>query len=254
MTINIPYRRTCRQLADGSYANNGNGRYVVHPMFATKPEAYIRAFLLLQKDLRELFDYVEPADQNCPSFSFRIHELLLRACIEVEANCKAILADNGYRPNGERDLNMRDYRKVEESHRLSGYKVRVPGWHGDRGVRCPFEVWGNRGERLPLPWYQIYNETKHNRATTFHQATFDHLVDAVCGVVVLLSAQFVQEDFESEDYLVAVGRNRDGMDAAIGGFFRVSFADWPEEQRYEFDWQNMQEGADPFAVYPYQPE
>ncbi|KAJ3473113.1 hypothetical protein NLI96_g13125 [Meripilus lineatus] len=85
----------------------------------------------------------------------------------------------------------------------------------------------------------------------FHQATFDHLVDAVCGVVVLLSAQFMQEDFESEDYLVAVGRNRDGMDAAIGGFFRVSFADWPEADRYEFDWQHLQDEVDPFVAYPY---
>jgi hypothetical protein len=37
----------------------------------------------------EAVDYVEPADQNLNTYSFRIHELLMRACIEVEANCKA---------------------------------------------------------------------------------------------------------------------------------------------------------------------
>ena len=77
MSISLPYRRTCRQLVDGSYANNGHGGYVTHPRYANDPEHYVRAFLLIQKDLIELFDYVEPADQNLVCYSYRIHELLL---------------------------------------------------------------------------------------------------------------------------------------------------------------------------------
>jgi len=91
MSIKRPYHRTCRQFVDGEYAEGGRWRYLVHPLFALSPAPYVRAYLLLLKDLRDLFDYVEPADTNLRCYSFRIHALLLRACVEVEANFKAIL-------------------------------------------------------------------------------------------------------------------------------------------------------------------
>lgn len=251
MTLPRPYRRTCRQLADGSYANSGNGQYVLHPTYAKSPEHYVRAFLLLQKDLQELFDYIEPSDRNIECHSFRVHELLLRACVEVEANCKGILAENGYvRRNG--DLNMRDYRKLEASHQLSGYAVRVPTWHGAQGTRRPFANWADQAADQPLPWYRAYNATKHDRAERFSEATVEHMLDAVCGVVALLSAQFITEDFSNSDVLLAVGGGRDGMETAIGGYFRVSFPEWPHEARYEFDWRTLADAVDPFLNYPYE--
>src|ERR1051325_6627811 len=94
MAISRPYRRTCRQFLKGDYGQNGN--YVSHPKFAQSPSHYVRGFILLLKDLQGLFDYVEPADTNLSTYSYRIHSLLLRACVEVEANCKAILRANGY--------------------------------------------------------------------------------------------------------------------------------------------------------------
>lgn len=248
MGLAKPFRRTCRQLADGSYAHGGHGRYVTHPAYAKSPEHYIRAFLVLQKDLQELFDYVEPSDQNLTCHSFRIHELLMRACMEVEANCKAVLTENaavlGDSPN------MLDYKKLEASHKLSGYAVSVPTWHGDRGKRTPFANWAN-ADNQRLPWYHAYNMTKHNRATNFHEATFEHLLDAVCGVVALLSAQFYTEDFSNNNVLMAVGRSRDGMTGAIGGYFRVAFPEWPEADRYEFDWAALANENDAFANFPY---
>ena len=96
MPVTCPYRRTCRQFVDGSYSEGGRWQYMLHPKFAQAPEHYVRAFLLLLKDLQELFDYIEPADKNLHCYSYRIHALLLRACVEVEANCKAILKENGY--------------------------------------------------------------------------------------------------------------------------------------------------------------
>jgi hypothetical protein len=91
--------------------------YIMHPAFAKEPQHYIRAFELIQEDLLDLFDYIEPADVNLHCYSYRIHALHLRTCIEVEANCKAILKENGY-PTGS-DWNMRDYKKLEKTHHLS---------------------------------------------------------------------------------------------------------------------------------------
>jgi hypothetical protein len=157
---------------------------MVHPLFAQSPEHYVRAFLIMLKDLQELFDYVEPSDKNLACYSYRIHALLLRACVEVEANCKAILKENGYSKSG--DWDMRDYRKIEKTHLLSSYEVRVPNWSGVKATRSPFSAWSAGSS---LPWYQAYNTTKHDRHSEFEKATFEHLIDASCGLLVLLSAQ-----------------------------------------------------------------
>jgi len=247
MGIQRPFRRTSRQLIDGSYANSGHGQYVKHPRFAKDPEHYVRAYLLIQKDLRELFDYIEPSDQNLLCYSYRVHELLLRACIEVEANCKAILLENGYRKTG--DLRMDDYVKIEKSHLLSEYEVRIPAWSGSNGVRRPFEAWKN-GPRLE--WYQAYNATKHDRHAEFKKATYCAMLDAVCACLVLLSSQFRDHDFSGQSDFLALDGPSDGTSDAIGGLFRVRFPQsWPESERYEFNWQKLREEDDPFQNYPY---
>ena len=61
--------------------------------YSDHPEHYTRAFAILQKDIIGLFEYIEPSDINLVTYSFRIHELLVRTCIEVEANFKAILRE-----------------------------------------------------------------------------------------------------------------------------------------------------------------
>ena len=88
MAITRPFFRTCRPFADGEYESE-HSAYIRHPLYAKSPEHYTRAFLLIEKDVQTLFDYVEPADQNLHCYSFRIHELLLRTCVEIEANFKA---------------------------------------------------------------------------------------------------------------------------------------------------------------------
>jgi hypothetical protein len=96
MGINKPYHRNCRQFIDDSYADGGKWTYIIHPSYAKSPEQYIRAFQIILKDLQKLFEYVEPADGNLKCYSFRTHELLMRVCIEAEANFKAILLENDY--------------------------------------------------------------------------------------------------------------------------------------------------------------
>jgi hypothetical protein len=96
----------------------------------------VRAFAIIQKDMLEVFDFVEPADRNLSCYSYRIHELFIRTCIEIEANFKAILAENGYVQSG--DWNMTDYRKTEASHLLSAYLVKFPVWQGSQHTRQPF--------------------------------------------------------------------------------------------------------------------
>jgi hypothetical protein len=85
-----PFRRTCRPGVDGKYPDDTRESYIADQRYACAPEQYVLAFELIQKDLLELFDYIEPAHLNRQCYSYRIHELLMRTCVEVEANCKAV--------------------------------------------------------------------------------------------------------------------------------------------------------------------
>jgi hypothetical protein len=57
----------------------GHDSFIRHPQFAKSAQNSVRGFLLLLKDMRALFDFVEPGDANKDCYSFRIHELLFRA-------------------------------------------------------------------------------------------------------------------------------------------------------------------------------
>jgi len=230
-----PFKRTCRQFTDNSYGNEGKSSYVRHKDFANSPEQYIRAFLLIQKDLQSLFDYVEPSDQNLKCYSYRIHELLLRTCVEVEANCRAILLENGYIKKS--NLNMNDYKKINKSHHLSSYKVKLPLWYGKKSLRKPYKKWENGKS---LPWFEAYNNTKHDRHEKFNQASFNNLIDSVCGLVVILSSQFMQEDFMPGETYITLDGSVDGMESAIGNYFRVSYPnDWPKTEQYDFSYMDI---------------
>jgi|WetSurSiteA1Bulk_404760.scaffolds.fasta_scaffold24662_3 hypothetical protein len=247
MGVNKPYYRTCRQFIDGGYSEGGRSAYILDPNFAESATHYIRAFLLLQEDLLRLFEYIEPSYKNRNTYSFRIHELLFRVCVEIEANCKAILKENGYSRSG--DWNMDDYKKIERSHRLSSYYVKLPIWSGTGNRRRPFAAWASSKH---LIWYSAYNHTKHDRHAFFQEATFNNLIDAISGLVVILSAQFWTEDFSPARRGLGIRGKGDGMESAIGSYFRVKFPNYlPKSERYDFNWQSLESDPNPFQSYPY---
>ena len=80
----------------------------------------------MQNDLVRLFEIIEPADVNLSTYSYRTHALLIRSCIEAEANFKAILKENMYRPANrkgdpihDKRWNIKNYRIINKTHHLS---------------------------------------------------------------------------------------------------------------------------------------
>jgi len=249
MGIASPYRRTARIFSDNSYSNSGKGLYVLHPQYADSPNNFIRAFQLLQKDVFELFSYIEPSDTNLNTHSHRIHELLLRTCVEVEANCTAILRENGYARSG--NWNMGDYKKIEQSHYLSQFEVKIPNWLGNEGVRKPFLSWSTSGS---LSWYTAYNNTKHDRHINFSQANFENLIDAVTGLAAILASQFIDHDFSpaAMGLAVSTGGPVDGFEPSIGDFFRLKFpTNIPESEKYSFEHSDIIFTTDIFQNFTY---
>jgi hypothetical protein len=172
----------------------------------------------------------------------------LRACIEVEANCKGILKENGYKKKG--DWTMSDYKKIETSHHLSAFQVKVPHWRRTNKVRTPFASLATGSSPA---WYQAYNATKHDRHLHFSKASFANAVEAVCGVQVLLAAQFLLYEFDPTSPPLRRDNDSEMFWPAQGSFFTVRFPDdWPQDQRYDLtDWQDTERQPDPIQRYPY---
>ena len=207
----------------------------------------MRALKIIQKDLFSLFDFIEPSNVNLQSYSFRTHELLMRTCIEIEANFKAILSENGYAKNG--NWNINDYKRVETSHFLSSYYVEIPVWREGPWTIRPFEDWTAEGRP---EWYQAYNAAKHDRHTAFPKANFENLLKAVCGLVVLISSQFRNEDFSRRSSFLIIGDLGDGFEDSTAGFFWIKYPkDIPQELRYDFSWQALEKEADPFENFAF---
>jgi hypothetical protein len=203
--------------------------------------------MLIQNDLRELFEFVEPSEECKKTYSYRIHALLMRACIEVEANFKAIFQENIF---SKAKPSMPDYRKIDVTHHLSSYEVLLPIWEPHSKVLRPFERWKAGGS---LPWYQAYNASKHNRHEAFKSANLENLVSAVAGLLVVISSQFKGEDFEPTARTLAVdGYDYHEMEPATGSLFRIKYPeDWTDDELYEFDWSNLKSDPDRFAKFNY---
>lgn len=235
MPIDKPYHRNYRGFVEGQNSGYNSRIYIIDKEYSKTPEHYLRAFFILQNDLKKLFEYIEPDDCNNETYSYRIHELFMRICIEVEANFKAILKENIFSKD-EKDWNIDDYKKINTTHHLSSYKVTLPIWNQWNWIFQPFSEWinGNNPSR-----YRAYNKSKHDRQWNFKQANFNNLIQAMSGLLVILSSQFRTEDFSPAQ--VTLGINTDNYyewmwTPAIGNFFRIEFPnDWKDEEKYKFD-------------------
>jgi hypothetical protein len=186
-----------------------------HPAYAESPQRFVQGYLVIQKDFARILEYVEPDNKNGGVFGYRIHELLMRTCVEVEANFKAILKANLFtKPDR---WTMKDYSRVEHSHRLSSYQTLLHTWRGSMSEFSPFGAWKD-GKHLP--WYDAYNASKHDRHESLISANLQMLVQAIGGLVVLLTAQFNKEDFSGSPDVLSLGSSRvHKWDSALGGMF-----------------------------------
>ena len=172
MGIQKPFRRTIRPTPSGSYSEADG--YCSHPKFAKNQLLFRQPFSLIEKDFKEIFDFIDPSDSNLYAHSSRLMELILRSCIEIEANFRAILEENGYEKIP-RKCNIKDYQKIEKSHRLSEYCVSMKKWRGAPKQIQPFAHFGE--DEVPN-WYYSYNRLKHDRINSAEHANLDNCMSA----------------------------------------------------------------------------
>ena len=203
--------------------------------------SHFGAYELLKRDLRKLFEYIEPVPANATTFSHRTFEILLRACTEVEAHCKQILEANEQLKDEE---NIKRYSDLEGPMRLSEYEIICI--ESEFSALKPFASFTKvkRDERSP-DWYRAYNKVKHHRSANFPEATLLGAVNAVAAVHILLNAQF--------------GVHFDGhLNLQSGGhtykpdLFRVrNQLSWTPDEQYQFSWDELKKaGGDPWSKHP----
>lgn len=261
MPITKPFHRIYRTLIQSINSGYSSWAFIVDKEYAKSPHHFTRAFLILQEDIKGLFEYIEPADINLRTYSYRIHELLMRTCIEVEINFKAILRENIYSPTyqsgskagqsrTEEFWNINDYSKINKTHHLDNYFVELPFWRGNKNRYQPFFGWQSGSS---LSWYQAYNETKHDRNNKFELANFENLITAFAGLFVLLSSQFNCQSFEPGSTLLSSGTDGyfDGK-FGIGEYLKIEFpTNWTQAEKYDFDWSVLKNETIRFQKFDY---
>jgi hypothetical protein len=232
----------------GNYAENGTSNYVLRSDYADSARQYIRAAILLQDELYQLFEYVEPDGKNFPTFSLKIQSLLMRISVEIEANFKAILRENKYRLPSTPNINT--YHKLEGSHFLSQYEVRLLDFAPHAHTFRPFGSWADGPS---LFWYSAYNKSKHDRIANFNVANFESVVTAASGLMAVIASQFYTYEFSDADNRVTwTNGTRSGFEPIAGGKFAVKFPSAvPVAHRYDFSHADIQAADFACANYPY---
>lgn len=261
-----PFYRNYRGLNYGPNDGYSSWGYIIDHEYAKDPEHYVRALLLIQENLKQIFEFIEPSDESRLAYSYRIHALFMRTCIEIEANFKAILAENKFTPRRNTQLGMIDYRKVDATHHLSTFEVVLPVWNGPAPILRPFHPWkalrglpsspvGTKPVGVKLPWYSAHNESKHDRHVKFKQANLGNLIQATAALLVLVSAQFHEEEFSAGHSSLALSGpdyEYHPMKPSIGSLFRITEPDdWLVDEMYAFDWSKLKAQTDRFAKFDY---
>ena len=227
------------------------GDYQNDREFAVAPTHYTRSFIIIQEEIKNLFEFIEPADQNLKTYSFKIYQLLLRTATEVEANFKAILRENKYSKK-DKGFNMRhDYKKVNISHHLDSYSAEFPIWTGEKKIFTPFKSWKTEET---LDWYNAYNQCKHDRVKNLNLATFENLLNAYCGLFILLTSQFESHSYEPGEVLISWGDEDNYYKGkfGIGDYLMIHYPDnWAMDEHYDFDWNELKNTKDRFSKFDY---
>ncbi|RJE46553.1 MULTISPECIES: hypothetical protein [unclassified Dehalobacter] len=235
MSLNKPYFRIVRPGSEGYYED---------PRYANDRISLCRGYYLIINDLKKIFEYVEPSEENLNVYSHRIYELFLRTSTEFEANCKGILLSNGY---NQRNLNIIDYFNIEKCSKLSEYSVKLDIWRSGKKIFEPFKEWKNG---YSLKWYQKYNNVKHDRHNNFKDATLGNLLESMAGLLCILYSQFSYNAFFTYNECMMYHSDDEGYSFVDDSLFSIKEANsWVDDEKYDFNWVELSKEENPFNKF-----
>jgi len=251
MAITKPYPRIIRPFALPNVYTIGlhdDTNYIASNHYADDRYETIRAYHVLERDLVRLFDYVEPAAPNLPTYSYRLYELFLRAATEFESNATKILEANHYSRTS--NWNITDYYKINQATKLSEYEVFINVWAPSGRALKPLVEWSNGHS---LTWYQEHNDVKHDRKTKFSLASLDNVITAIASVFCILFAQFHNFTFTEYQPTEMYGEGPSGELSSPSTLFSIRLPQsWMASDFYAFDWSTLRnQGQHAFQDFPF---
>lgn len=211
--------------------------------FAERRGAELTLLLILER-LNELLLYVEPHPSTLSTYGHKQRELLLLAATEVESHWKWFLTASGLKPTGQ-GFSTNDYVNLAPAIFLSDFDITIPRYPSVKAI-SPFEGWDARRPTKSLPWYDAYNETKHDRVGGLSRATLESCLSAVAANLVLFISRFgYQTLFNGRGNLAANFNETFSMDLARAAptTFYTPLIAIPPNQRPDFitfDSHNLQ--------------
>lgn len=242
MSIVKPYYRIFRESVGGL----SNDRYVLDNQYADDRSMLCRSYKILENELKVVFEYIEPSNDNLNVYSHQIYQLLLRAATEFETNCKRILNVNGYIKSG--NLNIDDYYKINKATKLNEYEVYIDVWRPNRKLLKPFKSWSTNSH---LDWYHGYNSAKHDRYINFNDASLSNLINAMAGVFCILFAQFGPYSFSSYQLNSMYEENDEGFLYLGESIFSIKPITWTSPEKYDFNWVSLKTQVNPIEKFQF---
>lgn len=218
----------------------------------------IRMYRLLQMQVIDTFQYVEPVNDNESTYSMRYHQLYGNLCAEIETNFRGILKANNYNVGDEDGWNIKkDFFKVNRALKLNDYEIQSSLYeisNMDISTKKKYGVW-NLSTYTPLDWYKEHNSVKHYRSGEFSKANLKNVVTALGGLYILLYAQFgyLVDTISDENTLMCTTESGDEIVISSNdmGFKLHQKPQWQETDKYDFKWDTIK-NAGPFKAYPFQ--
>lgn len=148
-----------------------------------------QALRVLIEKLDDLLLYIEPDRNGLRSYSHKSRELLILACTEVEDSWVSIFKSSGISPQNNRMFTTKYYVKLLSKARLNEFQITFKNYDELRNF-IPFCQWDLSQPTKSLKWYDSYNKTKHDRNSSFNEATLENVLDAVSASIAMFCARF----------------------------------------------------------------
>lgn len=154
------------------------------------PKIHWNYYLALEADCQKLARYIEFAKANYSTYSVELAHLLIAAASEVDVIAKLLCQK--INPSS-KAKNIYDYRKeIFSSYpKINNMKVRIPRYE------LEFSPWFNEDAPEDIPkWWGAYNNVKHQRNDHFMDASLQHSLNALGGLLIML-LYYYKEDAQN---------------------------------------------------------
>ena len=256
--INKPFCRIYRPFTEAVMRSNVGLDYMEDERYCSERVQLIRMYKMLQAQVIDTFQYIEPVENNKDAYSLRYHQLYWSICAEIETNFRGILKANGYTRGDEKCWNIRsDFFKTNSALRLNGYELKSHYYEIQNCIDAsrPFSAWSSMSSYTALAWYQEHNAVKHYRSQNFNNANLKNVVTALGGLYILLFSQFGDlVDLTTNEGATVFFVDDEPMFFGVNNKMGYNLKQKPsfsESEKYGFEWNLIKANSDSFQKFPF---